>query len=427
MPSPTFDAISSLTDSRNPTAPQRFAGPQRIMVYCHDLFGLGNVRRMLEYSKHLREAYPNASLLFVMGSSRIDMFNLPAGMDIIKLPELCRSTDGSLGARALGSESARALALRKSILKTCAAGFEPDLLLIDKKPLGANDELLETFNVLSPDCARVLVLRDILDASDKTIADMEKSGFHHAVREHIDHIQILGEREIFDMARAYQLPQDIADKCHYAGYVVPQDAVRSRQDVAHSLGLDASKKIVFATVGGGEDGQDVLDRMLQVAEQDQSGQQYVILTGPNLDNHLYLELVSRAVALPHICMLRRSLEVASLIHAADAVVSMAGYNSVCAILAAGKPCVLMPRTEPSQEQLVRTDMLAERGLASFVPQNCDASSLCDAIETALAKPAQLQSLMRFERAHTTDRIAAGLTQILPQIDIIQEGMQPCSA
>lgn len=397
------------------------------MIYCHDLFGLGNVRRMLEYSKHLREAYPYASLLFVMGSSHIDMFDLPEGMDIVKLPELCRTTDGSVGARALGGEADRALGLRKSILKTCALGFEPDLLLIDKKPLGANNELSETLDILSPDCARVLVLRDILDAPEKTIADLEKSGFCEAIRQHIDQIQILGERAIFDMARAYKWPQDIADKVYYTGYVVPQDTPRSREDVASTLGIQANGKIVFATVGGGEDGKGVLDRMLDVAQMDQSGTQYVVLTGPNLDNQLYLELVARAVHLPNVCLLKRSTEVSSLISAADVVVSMAGYNSVCAILAAEKPAVLMPRTEPSQEQLVRTQMLASRGLASFVSQDQDVSSLYLAIEAALKKPKQLQSLMRFDRSQITDRIAAGLTEIMPQLDIQQEGMQPCSA
>jgi predicted glycosyltransferase len=45
---------------------------------------------------------------------------------------------------------------------------------------------------------------------------------------------------------------------------------------------------------------------------------------------------------------------------------MAGYNSVCEILATTTPALLVPRTRPRAEQLIRATRLAELGLADMV-------------------------------------------------------------
>jgi predicted glycosyltransferase len=46
---------------------------------------------------------------------------------------------------------------------------------------------------------------------------------------------------------------------------------------------------------------------------------------------------------------------------------MAGYNSVCEVLATDRPALLVPRTHPRTEQLVRAQRLAELGAADMLP------------------------------------------------------------
>ncbi|MEL7224866.1 MAG: glycosyltransferase, partial [Cyanobacteria bacterium J06576_12] len=55
----------------------------RIMVYSHDAFGLGNLRRMLAICEHLLTRWPNLSILLVSGSPMIHEFRLPVGLDYI--------------------------------------------------------------------------------------------------------------------------------------------------------------------------------------------------------------------------------------------------------------------------------------------------------------------------------------------------------
>ena len=56
-----------------------------------------------------------------------------------------------------------------------------------------------------------------------------------------------------------------------------------------------------------------------------------------------------------------------LIGAADVVVCMGGYNTVCEILSQGKPFLIIPREQPRREQLIRAQILYEHNLADFIP------------------------------------------------------------
>jgi len=64
---------------------------RRLLVYSHDTFGLGNIRRMLAICEHLVETDVDLSILLVTGSPVIHNLRLPARLDYIKLPCLTRS------------------------------------------------------------------------------------------------------------------------------------------------------------------------------------------------------------------------------------------------------------------------------------------------------------------------------------------------
>jgi predicted glycosyltransferase len=45
---------------------------------------------------------------------------------------------------------------------------------------------------------------------------------------------------------------------------------------------------------------------------------------------------------------------------------MGGYNTVCEVLVAGKPLLVVPRIRPREEQMIRASRLAELGLLSLM-------------------------------------------------------------
>jgi predicted glycosyltransferase len=52
--------------------------------------------------------------------------------------------------------------------------------------------------------------------------------------------------------------------------------------------------------------------------------------------------------------------------AADVVVSLAGYNTVCELLSFAHRAILVPRAEPVQEQLIRARLLAAKGYFDLI-------------------------------------------------------------
>jgi predicted glycosyltransferase len=76
----------------------------------------------------------------------------------------------------------------------------------------------------------------------------------------------------------------------------------------------------------------------------------------------------------------------SYMRAADAVVAMAGYNSIVEILRSETPAIMVPRTGPSKEQQIRVNLFRNRGWLDFIdPPELSGTTLAEAIRAALAR------------------------------------------
>jgi predicted glycosyltransferase len=64
---------------------------KKVLIYSHDTFGLGNIRRMLEVARHLVETSPEVSVLVITGSPMLHAFRIPPRIDYVKLPCLSRN------------------------------------------------------------------------------------------------------------------------------------------------------------------------------------------------------------------------------------------------------------------------------------------------------------------------------------------------
>ncbi|MBW3611530.1 MAG: hypothetical protein KY438_08365 [Actinobacteria bacterium] len=117
-------------------------------------------------------------------------------------------------------------------------------------------------------------------------------------------------------------------------------------------------------VGGGQDGL-ALARSF-VRSRLPSGMSGVVVTGPYMDPGHREELHLLAATRSDMVVNDYVLDPERWIGAADLVVSMAGYNSVCEVLAHRKRALLVPRTQPRAEQLVRARRLEQLGLADLL-------------------------------------------------------------
>ena len=127
-------------------------------------------------------------------------------------------------------------------------------------------------------------------------------------------------------------------------------------------------RLAVCTLGGGQDAAGIamafLAAMLHLREQNWRG---ILITGPYMASADVEALRGHpAAAGDDVAVIPMATDVPSYLAAADAVFCMGGYNTTCEVLALAVPAVIVPRTTPRREQLMRARLLAERGLVHWL-------------------------------------------------------------
>lgn len=340
---------------------------KKLLVYSHDTYGLGNIRRMLAICEHLLEVHPDLSILLVTGSPVIHSLRLPESLDYIKLPCLTRTASGEYTTKYLNDKIDDAIRLRSDLILATVANFKPDLLMVDKKPFGVKQELAATLEFLQserPQTRQVLILRDILDSPEMIISNWERNGHAAAIQRFYDLVLVLGQREVFDPLTEYRFPLSVVEKTVFCGYIRKEAAFGDRENVRSQLGVGSQEKLVLVTPGGGQDGFQVIESYLtglaSLPPEDQV--RSLIVCGPEMPAPQKMQLQRQAAADPQVKFFEFTGEMVSFMAAADVVISMGGYNTVCEILSLKKRAIVIPRVRPTQEQLIRAERMSRLGL-----------------------------------------------------------------
>jgi predicted glycosyltransferase len=356
----------------------------RVLVYSHDTFGLGNIRRMVRISEALVERDADVSVLIITGSPMLHAFRLPPRIDYVKLPCLARDTQGAYGVRHLDLGFDTAVRMRASLILSAAADFEPDIVLVDKKPLGVAGELGPMLELLAarPKPPGIhLLLRDILDTPEATCAVWQAHDYHGTIERHYGSVLVVGDATVFDMAKAYRFPQTTREKLIYCGYVN-----RAKADLLARPRAADARPVVLVHAGGGEDGSAVLNGVLSALEllPEDRGFDCRIIGGPELDDSARQSFQIRAKKLGAVTWLDFSDAMGSEIANAQLVISMGGYNSVCEILSYRKRAIIIPRSVPVREQRIRAEAMDALGLLRMIPaERLDPTQLAQMIRTEL--------------------------------------------
>ncbi|MUG96380.1 glycosyltransferase [Scytonema sp. UIC 10036] len=357
----------------------------KLLVYSHDAYGLGNIRRMLAICESLLSETENLSILLISGSPMLHGFRLPKGLDYIKLPCLNRGQTGNVTVKYLGCDVNETVKLRSDLILSAVANYQPDLFLIDKKPYGLKNELTATLDYLQTTRSQtklVLLLRDILDSPETTIADWQKNGYYDAIEEFYDFVLVVGTPTVFDAVKEYQFPAGVAQKVRYCGYIRRSPGLANRTWIRQSLQMLPQEKLVLVTPGGGEDGYHLVKTYLSGLDlmPAEYNVKSLVICGPEMPEDEKKELYQVAQNYPQVQIKEFTDDLISYVGAADAIVSMSGYNTICEILSLKKSAVIVPRIKPSREQLIRAERMDRLGLVKNIhPDNLNPQVLMEAV------------------------------------------------
>lgn len=340
----------------------------RVMMYSHDGFGLGHVRRNSVIASTLVEASPGSSVLLMAGCPSGMFFHPPPGVDVMKLPSMIKVDTGVWHPRTLHVSAEEVTRLRAGTVLAAAELFEPHLFLVDYAPAGLEGELVPTLKMLKErrELARIVLgLRDILDAPGVTRALWERYGVYDVIRTYYDDVLIYGHREIFDTAERYGLDGALAAKVKYCGYVSSDASHQPRNQMRAELQL-TRRHLVLVTMGGGCDAYPMARASIEALKLlARSSVEAIIITGPLMPPRQRQALVRQARGAP-VRVLTCVDDSVSYLNAADLVVSMAGYNTLLEAIRLRKPVLVIPRQGPSAEQRMRAEVFSRLGLVRTI-------------------------------------------------------------
>ncbi len=363
----------------------------KILLYSHDTYGLGHLRRSLAIAHRLAHDIPNLYQLLVTGSMVAGAFALPPRLDMVKLPALTKRSSGKYKARALPLSLKQVIAWREHLILQAVQHFKPDIVLVDKVADGVCGELLPALRYLKawrPETTIVLGMRDIEDSPAATRLEWQARDTYRLLDSVYDLILYYGQRDVFDPVRAYEMSEHAAAKLIPCGYIRFEQAMRPPEAVRRELGTD-DLPLVLVTVGGGGDGFHILKICLEMVSAlpvERRPFHTLVVTGP-LMSHRQRRQVRSLCPAGKVTVLEFTPDLLSYMNAADVVVSMAGYNTVAELLSLRKRAILIPRMHTRAEQRIRAEHLVRRGLVHVIrPDELTPERLWQEILEAMQMP-----------------------------------------
>jgi predicted glycosyltransferase len=338
---------------------------KRVLIYSHDSFGLGHLRRCRAIAHSLVEADSSVSVMILSGSPIIGSFDFRSRVDFVRIPGVIKLRNGEYVSLSLHIDIEETLAIRSSIVHHTADIFDPDLLIVDKEPLGLRGEVRPTLDLLRErGTPLILGLRDVMDDPSALETEWERKNAVPALSEYYDEIWVYGLPQICDPLEGIELPASVRRRMVYTGYL--RRKLGETAPTADTRGL-VDGDFLLVTAGGGGDGDDMIDWVLTAYEHDPGPlPPALIVFGPFMVPERQAAYGARAARLPKVRAITFDARLEALMARASGVVAMGGYNTFCEILSFDKPALILPRTVPRLEQFIRAQRAAELGLVAML-------------------------------------------------------------
>ena len=337
----------------------------RLLIYSHDSFGLGHLRRCRAIAHHLVERFKHLSVLILSGSPIIGSFDFRSRVDFVRVPGVIKLRNGDYTSLNLHLDIEKTLEIRRSIIHHTADVFDPDVFLVDKEPLGLRGEARSTLEMLGARGTRcVLGLRDVMDEPTSLVDEWQRKMVFPALEELYDEIWVYGLPQVFDPLREIPGMGLLKEKVRFTGYLRRSAPEAAGQQPEHQV---PQGDFILVTPGGGGDGAELIDWVIGAYEADPGlPHQAVLLMGPFMPVEQRLAFQARVARDPRLHAITFEARVEAFFERACAVVAMGGYNTFCEILSFGKPALLVPRTVPRLEQYLRAERAHALGLVRML-------------------------------------------------------------
>ena len=351
----------------------------RILMYSHDTFGLGHLRRCRAIAHAIVEQFKGVSVLIISGSQIAGAFDFRARVDFVKIPSVIKLYNGEYDSIGEYIDIDEILEMRKLIIQRTAEAFQPDIFIVDKEPMGLKGELEPTLQMFNDsETTTILGLRDVMDSPRLLSKEWAKSNMINRIDGYYDRIWVYGPERFWNPLQGMDLPERLAENIRYTGFL-DRDSFNMPVLENHAL----PENYILVTAGGGGDGINLMEQVLAAREHDPSIDfPIVMVLGPFMKSDSRERIRMRASHLANITVIDFESRLEVMMQEATAIVGMCGYNTFCEALSFDKKALYVPRTTPREEQYIRAKRANELGLCDMLTPE-EAS-----VPSALAKKLQ---------------------------------------
>ncbi len=365
---------------------------RRLLIYSHDSFGLGHLRRCRTLAHALARRWDHLSVLIISGSPLIGRFTFRPNVDFLRVPGVTKTTEGAYAPYEPGGDIDKIIALRTALIRQAVQEFKPDLFLVDKEPLGLRGEVAPALEWARAAGIRlVLGLRDVLDAPERLQREWTRKNAFQALEQLYHDVWVFGDARFYDPLAGLKLPAAIRQKTAFTGYLRRRLGPAGLPPTAPPF----DTPFILVMAGGGGDGGPLMEWVLDAYGRRPSGlPPALIVTGPFMPASDRQRFTARAARDPRLAIKTFDARIDLLEEQSAALVTMGGYNTFSEMLSRDKPCLVVPRTEPRREQLIRAQRAEELGLLRMLihwadpdPLRATKGDMADQLARILEAPA----------------------------------------
>ena len=359
----------------------------KVAMYWHNGRSLGHTVEAAKVAQALVDENAATTVAGITGAFK-GLELLPTGMDVFKLPSFVnydRETGWNAHSR-IGMGYNELFALRRDLVELYLSRHDPDVLLVNHLPYGAEAELKPELENRA-DRRNVLMLRGILFDRDKTRREYFTDEITQWIDEHFNAIVVHTDPAIFKLQHFYEVPDQLQDRIVHVGYLGDEYRL-TKSEARQALGVLEGQRFVAASMGGGQGAWPIWEALVEALKSNRSEfDQALLVTGPYLEADAVERLLTATRNLDGVEVVSYHGDITALMKASDLFIGAAGANMLGEMIGTGCNAIAIPRQVREPEQILHSGILAERGLMrrSVLPDVL-AGSLAELIHTALSSP-----------------------------------------
>lgn len=372
--------------------------PKRVMFYVQHLLGIGHLARASRIAGAMVEA--GFAVTLVTGGAPVKGFP-GEGIAHVQLPAILSATgfSGLVDSDGVAVDAAFEQN-RTALLLDTFETLQPDVVMIEAFPFGRRQvrfELLPLLAAIKAAAHKPLLfssVRDILQENRKPGRDQETVDL---VLEHFDGVLVHGDPQFVRLEETFPQAYAIADKIYYTGLVAAPEPVPAQDQFD-----------IVVSAGGGAVGSALIAAALDAQTILGGNDRWCLITGPNLPQADYDHFADAAP--PRVTLYRFRPDFPALLPKAKLSISQAGYNTVCDLLRARCPALLVPFASGGEtEQTVRAQKLEALGLAQVIlEEGLNGEAMAEAVACAKALQFPTHLAVSLDGANETARLIGDL-------------------